>query len=47
MASNNAINGTPKNVNYWLLTELLKDNWKHEAFVVSASPVPRSISKAD
>jgi beta-glucosidase len=35
MASYNAINGTPNNVNRWLLTELLKNEWKHEGFVVS------------
>ncbi len=35
MASYNAINGTPDNINHWLLTDLLKDEWKHEGFVVS------------
>ncbi len=35
MASYNAINGTPNNINHWLLTDLLKDEWKHEGFVVS------------
>ena len=35
MASYNAINGTPNNINRWLLTDLLKDEWKHEGFVVS------------
>lgn len=35
MASYNAINGTPNNINHWLLTELLKNEWKHEGFVVS------------
>jgi beta-glucosidase len=35
MASYNAINGTPNNVNRWLLTDVLKGEWKHEGFVVS------------
>jgi beta-glucosidase len=35
MASYNAINGTPNNVNHWLLTDVLKDAWHHEGFVVS------------
>ncbi len=35
MASYNAINGTPNNINRWLLTDLLKHEWKHEGFVVS------------
>lgn len=35
MASYNAINGTPNNINHWLLTDLLKTGWKHEGFVVS------------
>ena len=35
MASYNAINGTPDNINHWLLTDLLKTEWKHEGFVVS------------
>ena len=35
MASYNAINGTPNNINHWLLTDLLKKEWKHEGFVVS------------
>jgi beta-glucosidase len=35
MASYNAINGTPNNMNHWLLTELLKGEWRHEGFVVS------------
>ena len=35
MASYNAINGTPNNVNHWLLTDLLKDEWHHDGFVVS------------
>ncbi|MES2660031.1 MAG: glycoside hydrolase family 3 C-terminal domain-containing protein [Verrucomicrobiota bacterium] len=35
MASYNAINGTPNNINKSLLTDLLKDEWKHEGFVVS------------
>ena len=35
MASYNAINGTPDNVNDWLLTSVLKDAWHHEGFVVS------------
>jgi beta-glucosidase len=35
MASYNAINGTPDNVNDWLLTRVLKDAWHHEGFVVS------------
>ena len=35
MASYNAINGTPNNINHWLLTDLLKKEWQHEGFVVS------------
>jgi beta-glucosidase len=35
MASYNAINGTPNNINHWLLTDVLKNEWKHEGFVVS------------
>ena len=35
MASYNAINGTPNNMNRWLLTEVLKNEWGHEGFVVS------------
>ncbi|MEI7807630.1 MAG: glycoside hydrolase family 3 N-terminal domain-containing protein [Verrucomicrobiota bacterium] len=35
MASYNAINGTPNNINRWLLTDLLKKEWQHEGFVVS------------
>jgi len=35
MASYNAINSTPNNINRWLLTDLLKNDWKHEGFVVS------------
>ena len=35
MGSYNAINGTPNNINRWLLTDLLKNEWKHEGFVVS------------
>lgn len=35
MASYNAINGTPNNVNRWLLTDVLKGEWQHEGFVVS------------
>ena len=35
MASYNAINGTPNNINHWLLTDLLKGEWQHEGFVVS------------
>jgi beta-glucosidase len=35
MASYNAINGTPNNINPWLLTNLLKNEWLHEGFVVS------------
>jgi beta-glucosidase len=35
MASYNAINNTPNNINHWLLTDLLKTEWKHEGFVVS------------
>lgn len=35
MASYNAINGTPNNINRWLLTDLLKGEWEHEGFVVS------------
>jgi beta-glucosidase len=35
MASYNAINGTPDNINRWLLTDVLKDAWHHDGFVVS------------
>jgi beta-glucosidase len=35
MASYNAINGTPDNINHWLLTDVLKNRWHHEGFVVS------------
>ena len=35
MASYNAINGTPNNINHWLLTETLKDSWGFKGFVVS------------
>ena len=35
MASYNAINGTPNNINHWLLTDVLKGDWQHEGFVVS------------
>ncbi|MEY4490039.1 MAG: hypothetical protein RIQ79_2547, partial [Verrucomicrobiota bacterium] len=35
MASYNAINSTPNNINHWLLTDLLKTEWGHQGFVVS------------
>ncbi|NCX98102.1 MAG: family 3 glycosyl hydrolase [Planctomycetia bacterium] len=35
MASYNAINGVPNNINHWLLTDLLKEEWGHKGFVVS------------
>ncbi|MCC9642436.1 glycoside hydrolase family 3 C-terminal domain-containing protein [Rhodopirellula sp. JC740] len=35
MASYNAINGTPNNINHWLLTDVLKNRWNHSGFVVS------------
>lgn len=35
MASYNAINGTPNNINKWLLTKVLKHDWNHQGFVVS------------
>lgn len=35
MASYNAINGTPNNINHWLLTDVLKTAWGHDGFVVS------------
>ena len=35
MASYNAINGTPNNINHFLLTDVLKKRWGHEGFVVS------------
>lgn len=35
MASYNAINGTPNNINRVLLTDILKERWGHEGFVVS------------
>lgn len=35
MASYNAINGTPNNINHLMLTEILKDRWGFTGFVVS------------
>ena len=35
MASYNAINGVPNNINHWLLTDVLKGEWGHQGFVVS------------
>ncbi len=35
MASYNAINGTPDNINYYLLTDILKKQWGFQGFVVS------------
>jgi beta-glucosidase len=35
MASYNGINDTPNNINHWLLTDVLKDAWHHDGFVVS------------
>ena len=35
MASYNAINGIPNNINHSLLTGILKEKWQHEGFVVS------------
>jgi beta-glucosidase len=35
MASYNAINGTPNNINHLLLTDILKRQWGFEGFVVS------------
>jgi len=35
MASYNAINGTPNNMNHWLLTDVLKNDWGFQGFVVS------------
>jgi beta-glucosidase len=35
MASYNGINGTPNNINHWLLTDLLKGQWNFQGFVVS------------
>jgi beta-glucosidase len=35
MASYNAINSKPNNINHWLLTDVLKGEWQHEGFVVS------------
>ena len=35
MASYNAINGTPDNINRWLLTDVLKTQWRFGGFVVS------------
>lgn len=35
MASYNAINGTPNNINRRLLTDILKNEWRYEGFVVS------------
>ena len=31
----NAINGTPNNINHWLLTEILKEQWGFKGIVVS------------
>jgi beta-glucosidase len=35
MASYNAINGTPNNINHWLLTDILKNDWGFQGAVVS------------
>jgi beta-glucosidase len=35
MASYNAINGTPNNINRWLLTDVLKNDWGFQGAVVS------------
>jgi beta-glucosidase len=35
MASYNAINGTPNNINHYLLTDILKEQWGFQGFVVS------------
>ncbi len=35
MASYNAINGVPNNINHYLLTDVLKNQWGFEGFVVS------------
>jgi beta-glucosidase len=35
MASYNAINGVHNNINHWLLTAVLKNEWRHTGFVVS------------
>jgi beta-glucosidase len=35
MASYNAINGVHNNMNHWLLTDVLKNDWQHDGFVVS------------
>lgn len=35
MAAYNAINGTPCTCNHWLLTELLRDEWGFDGYVVS------------
>jgi len=35
MASYNAINGTPNNINHWLLTDVLKNDWGFQGAVVS------------
>ena len=35
MASYNAINGMPNNMNHWLLTDVLKNDWGFQGFVVS------------
>ncbi len=35
MASYNAINGTHNNINHWLLTDILKNDWGFQGFVVS------------
>jgi beta-glucosidase len=41
MSSYNAINGTPSTANHWLLTDLLREQWKFAGYVVTdcgASP---------
>ena len=35
MSSFNDISGTPGTANHYILTEILKDRWKHDGFVVS------------
>ena len=48
MASYNAINGTPNNINQWLLTDVLKGEWRHEGFVVSdLGGVRTMVTKSD
>ncbi len=35
MSAYNALNGTPCSANHWLLTEVLRDEWGHQGYVVT------------